>query len=180
MSRIRLALLAGGVALLAAWQNPPIYNVDKVQFTLPPTVTIADVERAIVSAGSVRGWTMIPVAPGRVLATHTRSGHTATIDIVFDTHEYSIQYVSSALLQAKEDGTIHPTYNRWIQFLQNDIDNNLRTLGMTEAPAPGGEEPAPPEVAPEAVTPDAVAPEPDATPSDPAPEPIPQGAPVRL
>jgi hypothetical protein len=180
MSPIRLALFATAVALLAACQNPPIHNVEKVEFATPPSVSLDDVQRAILLAGARRGWDMTPVAPGRLMATHSRSGHTATVDIAFDTHQYSIQYVSSALLQSKDDGTIHPTYNRWIQFLQNDIDNNLRALGMSEVPTPSGDEPAPFEPTPLEPTPDAVAPEPGIVPPEPVAEPSPESAPLRL
>jgi hypothetical protein len=138
----RSLLLVAAVLLIAACQNPPIHNAENVPITVPETVTLADVQRAIVLAGAQRGWHMTPVAPGELVATHTRSGHTATIAITFDTHAYSIRYASTVALQDRGTGTIHPTYNRWIQFLESDINQQLATLAVV--PAPPTSDPAPP------------------------------------
>lgn len=172
MSVRHAVLTVAAVAVIAACQNPPIHNVDKVPIVAPASVGLNDVERAILIAGSERKWAMRPVAPGRILATHTRSGHTATVDILFDTEQYSIQYVSSGALQDVGSGTIHPTYNRWIQFLEADINKSLALLGASPMPPadPGVQLPAA-EALPEAA-PGAEAVPAAPLPLEPAPPPV--------
>jgi hypothetical protein len=124
LTRILMALAVAG---LAACSNPDVYNVESAPFNARETATLDDVQRAILFAGAKRDWKMTVVDPGHILATHTRSGHSATVDIRFDTQTYSISYKDSQYLQY-DGATVHPTYNRWIQYLQEDIATYVQAI----------------------------------------------------
>ena len=51
----------------------------------------------------------------------------ATIDIRYDLHSYSINYVDSQNLNY-DGSNIHPRYNSWIQYLQTDIQNQVAAI----------------------------------------------------
>jgi hypothetical protein len=51
----------------------------------------------------------------------------ATIEIKYDKKSYNITYKNSSGLNS--DGqVIHRNYNKWIQFLDNDIQKNLALM----------------------------------------------------
>jgi hypothetical protein len=111
----------------SACQNPLVYNVEQTPLNAPASATIGDVERAILAAGTKRGWIMRVVDPGHIVASHTRGSHSATVDIFFTTATYSIAYKESTDLDY-EDGRIHGTYNRWIEYLKRDIALYVQTI----------------------------------------------------
>jgi hypothetical protein len=117
-------ILALGVA---ACQHPEVVNVDRAPLNAPPSATLNDIERAILNAGTKRGWLMRAEAPGHIVATHSRGSHSATVDIFFDTQTYSIMYKDSANLDYG-DGRIHGTYNRWVEYLKQDIALYVQTI----------------------------------------------------
>ncbi|QNT69824.1 hypothetical protein [Defluviicoccus vanus] len=186
-----LIAAALSVALvLTACQNPPVNNIVDMPLDAPPGVTLDQVRQAIMFAGNKRGWQMRQEVPGKIIATHQRSGHMAVVDILYTTTTLSILYYESASLQFDaKNNTVHPTYNRWVDFLAQDIQANAAALasdsgtGMVPvtppAPAPA---PAPAGVAPdatEAQPSDPVA-VPDASTPVPATESPPSAAPTQL
>ncbi|GAB4338762.1 MAG: hypothetical protein Kow0089_11000 [Desulfobulbaceae bacterium] len=79
------------------------------------------VERAILTACRNKGWSAVPVEPGRIEASITiRSRHRAKIAIPFTTTHYSIQYLDSSGLHYR-NGYIHSNYNHWIARLDAEI-----------------------------------------------------------
>lgn len=127
MKKFVHVLLIGCVLLIAACRETPVYNVESAPLNAPPTATLQDIQRAIIRAGSARGWQMSPMEPGYIVGTLTRRSHTAVIDIRFNTQTYSITYRDSTNLSF--DGTnIHSNYNSWIQLLQTDIQNQVAAL----------------------------------------------------
>ena len=127
MQRLLHLLVIGCVLLIGACRAAPIYNVESAPLNAPPTATLADIQRAIIRAGSTRGWQMTPVEPGHVVATYARRDFTTSVDIRFTTQSYSITYKDSTGLNY--DGTeIHSNYNAWIHNLQTDIQNQVAAL----------------------------------------------------
>jgi hypothetical protein len=118
LSRALLILAVFGLA--ACSNNPPVYNVESAQLNAPAKASLDDIQRAILSSGLKRGWMMNVVGPGHIEATHTRQNYSAKVDIRFDKQTYSITYKDSQHL-SYDGSTVHPTYNRWIQYLQQDI-----------------------------------------------------------
>lgn len=114
-----IAVLAGACA---ANRTAPIRNVSDAPVTVAPgkTVTLTDVERAILRAGTALGWQMKAVKPGLIEATLALRTHVATVDIPFSAKSYSIQYKNSTNLQA-EGNMIHQNYNGWVENLDKGI-----------------------------------------------------------
>lgn len=174
---LKKGLVAAGVAaalLLGACQNQPISNVVDAPLGAPEGVTLDQVRQAIMFAGNKRGWTMRQEVPGRITATHQRSGHMAIVDVLYTTTTFSIVYYqSSELHYNSKEQSIHPTYNRWVEFLAQDIQANAAVLATdvgthpATGAAPGAipTVPTPPPASPEpfAAAPDAI----PATPGEP-------------
>jgi hypothetical protein len=125
---IALVLIAiAAVALVACAQ--PVYNVKgapvEVAGGKPPTM--AEVEKAIVHAGSALGWKMQPVKPGHVVGTLNLRSHAAWVDVTYDTTTYNISYNNSANLNY-DGANIHKNYNGWIQNLDKGIRAQLVNL----------------------------------------------------
>jgi hypothetical protein len=122
-------LLAACAAAALAACVQPIYNVKSAPVEAPggKAPTMAEVEKAIVRAGSGLGWRMQPVTPGHVVGTLNLRTHTAVVDITYDTRTYNITYKDSQELGY--DGTnIHKNYNGWVQNLDKGIRTQLLNL----------------------------------------------------
>jgi hypothetical protein len=125
---LRGLLAAVAAAALAACVQP-IYNVKSAPVEAPggKPPTMAEVEKAIVRAGSSLGWRMQPVKEGHVVGTLHLRAHTAVVDITYDTKTYNITYKDS--MELNYDGTnIHKNYNGWIQNLDKGIRTQLLNL----------------------------------------------------
>ena len=121
-----VALLALG---LAACTSKPLLNP---QQTLPHSQQYSDaqLQQAILSALSNRGWKIDRVNPGKVNASiNVRGRHYAEIDVIYNPSGYLIRYRNSRELDYR-DGKIHRNYNRWVANLSNSI---LQELQMPQA-----------------------------------------------
>lgn len=121
-----LIFLAVVMVLFVGCRTTPVFNVENANINAVSgkEPTLEDVTRAIVSASgnSNPPWNMQVVKPGHIVATlHTRS-HMAQVDIQYTTKGYSITRKDSVDLKYDpEKGTIHPSYNKWIQRLDSNI-----------------------------------------------------------
>jgi hypothetical protein len=117
-----IVLMAGLVACAAV----PIQNVDNAPVTSATgkTLTTTQVRDAIVRAGVSLGWMMKDNGPDKLTGTLLLRTHTAVVDIPYSPASYSIRYVSSENLDAK-DGNIHRNYNGWITNLTRAINAQL-------------------------------------------------------
>jgi hypothetical protein len=122
MRFVAILLTAAGLAFAGCSTTQPIFNVEKAPIIAPPgkTLSMADVQQAIMRAGSQLGWQMQPEAPGRITGRIALRTHLAVVDIEHDTKSYSIKYRDSTNLNAA-DGMIHRNYNGWIQNLDKAI-----------------------------------------------------------
>lgn len=121
--------VAFAAAALAACTIQPLYNVKGAPVETPggKPPTLAEVEKAVVRAGTALGWKMQPVKPGQVVGTLNLRSHTAIVDVSFDTRTYNITYKDS--VELNYDGTnIHRNYNGWIQNLDKGIRAQLLNL----------------------------------------------------
>lgn len=89
-------------------------------------LTMAQMEKCIVTAGAELGWKMNKIKNGLFEGTLNTRGHTAVVSIPYSTTVYSITYKSSSEgLYADEKGTIHKRYNTWVNNLALKIDANI-------------------------------------------------------
>lgn len=122
--KIKLGLSILLVAFLAACRSlAPVMDINNQTFTKGHT--LEEVENAIISAASIKGWQMRIVEPGKMRGQlNMRGKHQAVVDVFYTKEDYSIKYVSSLGLKY-ENGKIHPNYNRWIHNLRHAITNQL-------------------------------------------------------
>jgi hypothetical protein len=129
MKRSLGVLMAAAALAVAGCTTAAIYNVDNAPITVQPdkTVTMNDVQMAIMRAGGALGWQITPDNPGHLTGRLALRTHVAVVDIRHDTKSYSIKYRDSTNLQA-EGGNIHKNYNGWIQNLEKGIRTQLSLL----------------------------------------------------
>jgi hypothetical protein len=92
--------------------------------------TLEDLQQAIVLGAAKAGaWSASDTAPGRLKLTLMTRAHVATVEVTYDTENYSIRYADSSNLNYKKgingEELIHPHYNGWVQKLKICIDRQL-------------------------------------------------------
>lgn len=130
MRIIGIVLAAATLALSGCAGTQPINNVVNAPFNLPPgkNLTMTQIQRAIVVAGTQLGWQMTPTGPGKVTGRLALRTHVADVDVEHDTKSYSIKYRDSQNLNAR-DGMIHKNYNGWIENLDRAIRTQVQNAG---------------------------------------------------
>ena len=135
MKLMRSSVLVIGLVFLAAIGcrgGGQIYNIQNAPITTASgkAVTLDQVAKAIIEAGTERKWSMAVVKPGLIVVTLNVRSHQAVVDIAYTTKNYSITYKDSTNLKydAKQN-TIHENYRSWIQYLDNAIKSRLVTAG---------------------------------------------------
>lgn len=114
----------------AAARTRPIFNVVDAPLPASPGVTMKQIERAIISAGSIRGWVIRPVGPGELIAILNIRRHMAEVRITHTRATFSMTYKTSHNLLYRRVGEteyIHRNYNSWIRNLRGDI---VKTVGL--------------------------------------------------
>ncbi len=121
------SLVAVSLALVACARSAPVNNVTAAP--VHADLSQEDVGRAIIRAGSQRGWRMREEGPGHLVARLDVRDHVAEADIHYDADSYDIEYRSSDNLEYNaEAGTIHSNYNGWIENLDRDIQNEMLAM----------------------------------------------------
>lgn len=116
LASVVVACLLSGCSTLT-----PIHNIRE---TIALQHSLEQVRKAILIAGAQRGWSMTPVQDGVIDAKLAKRDFSTHIKINYSSTQYSIQYVDSTNLNAK-NGMIHNNYNRWIANLDKDIKIQL-------------------------------------------------------
>ena len=127
VKRFPAYLLAAAFVLLAGCRSAPVYDVVASPVATGKPVSMANVESAIIGAGTGLGWQMVPQSPGQIEGVLTLRDHRAVVVVNYDTKSYSIKYKDSTNLNY--DGkSIHSNYNGWVQNLDKAIRSNLAVL----------------------------------------------------
>ena len=122
-----LVLIVGCIS-----HGAPIRNIEGQPVSTNRAASLDEIGNAIVRAGASLNMQMQKVRPGVINATYVpmggaKQGLSATMEIKYDSKQYSINYKDSQGL--KYDGTnIHKNYNNWVQSLDNRIRVQLSTL----------------------------------------------------
>jgi hypothetical protein len=128
MLRNALKILVPAIALMVVGcRVAPVYEVQQAPVTSARAASVADVERAIRTAGAGLGWQMVPRGPGNLEGILILREHRAVVDIKFDSKTYSIKYKDSSNL-GYDGSTIHSNYNGWVQRLDQGIRAQLSAL----------------------------------------------------
>jgi hypothetical protein len=116
------------IALPGCRKGVPVQNISSPVPLLAEEAD-KDVAAAIIRAGTLTGWKIVPVRPGLMTGTlAVRGKHSAVVEIAYDKKEYTITYKSSGNLKYTPDGTIHPNYNKWVTTLDHNIRRELASL----------------------------------------------------
>ena len=123
-----VSLFVGALALVVGCAPlAPLRNIENQPVSTNRAASLDEIGNAIVRAGVSLNMQMQKVRPGLINATNAVRGLSATMEIKYDTKQYSISYKDSQGL--KYDGTqIHRNYNGWVQNLDNRIRAQLTTL----------------------------------------------------
>lgn len=116
---------------LTACNTTTLQNVNSASYGVASTaqqLSLSQYETAIIRAGAERGWVFRRVGPGHLEGTiDVRNKHSATVDIFFDTQEFSIVYKDSDNLKYDAAArTIHRNYNSWVSNLERDIRREVQ------------------------------------------------------
>lgn len=126
----RLFALAVAGFILAACATQPVYNVENRAIPVQAQkLSLQQVEKAIVDAGTKRAWIMKSEGPGKLSAVQNNGKHVANIVITFDQKAFSIREAGTSNIRREED-KIHPRYNSWIHNLENDIQASLAAAAI--------------------------------------------------
>jgi len=132
---VAATLVVAALMLAACRPLAPVVNVNNASYGsyANTALTLDDYERAIVRAGTKRNWVFNRLGPGHLEGrTTVRGKHSATVDVLFNTQTYSINYKSSQNLKYDAaKGEIHPNYNSWITLLDNDIKAEIQRMQAT-------------------------------------------------
>jgi len=128
LNQLKTAVAAvGTAALIVGCAVAPVSNVVNQPVLTNRPVSLDDVGNAIVRAGTSLNMQMLKVGPGLITATYTPRGPSATMEIKYDTKEYSITYKDSQGM--RYDGSqVHKKYNIWVHNLDNRIRAQLSAL----------------------------------------------------
>jgi len=124
-----VAVLFTMLAAVPAHAAHPIYNPSPI--SVPAGKGIEHVKKAIRKACFDKGWEVREIAAGQMQAKYSKSGrrgatHIAVVNIRYDAKRIRISYKGSQDLDYDAGaGTIHGTYNRWVQNLERNIRANL-------------------------------------------------------
>lgn len=141
MKKLAYALI---VLLLAGCSNgAPIINFENQQIKRFDNKTLTDeeIQTAIRKAANRLGWKVEPGdQPNHIIATLTvRNQHIAIVDISYTRNAYSVNYKDSVNLlyknrnalaeeykSASDPLRIHPNYNKWVGYLNDEIYKRLQ------------------------------------------------------
>lgn len=136
MKRISLLSLLLLTLFAIGLHADAILNINQPVRTLK--LNSEQMKSAIINAAQELQWHVTPEDEGRLTARYEKSNYMAKITINYAPTFYTINYADSKRM--RYDGkTIHPTYNRLIKALQENIVKTLKTgnYTMQTGSAPG-------------------------------------------
>jgi len=116
------------VAMISCRAGGQVYEVKDapIQTASGKTLTLEQIQKAIIDAGIKQTWIMTPVKPGEMIGEYNVQSHQIHVTIPYTTKNYSILYKDSSNLRYDpEKRTIHVNYQAWIVRLHNEITARL-------------------------------------------------------
>lgn len=132
MKKLLMVIFAGVLSLTflgcreATIQN---YNNIPIEDIVNKNVSITEIEKSILRAGTRLGWIMKKINNGQIQGKFILKKHEANVIIKYSLRDYSISYFDSSNLDYNSnENTIHQNYNVWVKNLNNAISLQLNTL----------------------------------------------------
>lgn len=122
MIRSLIVILAVVIGLAGCGHRAKI--ISDVHSVVVQQHSAEQVRNAIMQAGKARQWVMKDAGPGVINAHISVREHTADVRIPYSASSYSIEYLNSSNMRAK-DGKVHRNYHRWVKNLDQKIKQNL-------------------------------------------------------
>jgi hypothetical protein len=132
MKRILGLLLIVVVVAFAAGCSKTMVNFSDQPLSMGnQNLTMEQVDKSIIVAGSKRGWVMTKAGEGHMIGTLNVRVHMVQVDVKYNTHSFTIAYRNSTNLDYNpQRGTIHRSYNTWITNLKNDIQATVPLVAV--------------------------------------------------
>ena len=130
LGAIALCLLL--TAVVGCRAGGQVYEVKDapIQTASGKSLTLEQVQKAIIDAGIKQTWIMTPIKPGEMLGEFNIQSHQIHVLIPYTTSNYSILYKDSSNLRYDPvKRTIHVNYAKWIERLDNEIKSRLSAAG---------------------------------------------------
>jgi hypothetical protein len=130
LGAIALCLLL--TAVVGCRAGGQVYEVKDapIQTASGKSLTLEQVQKAIIDAGIKQTWIMTPIKPGEMLGEYNIQSHQIHVLIPYTTKNYSILYKDSSNLRYDPvKRTIHVNYAKWIERLDNEIKSRLAAAG---------------------------------------------------
>jgi hypothetical protein len=130
LGAIALCLLL--TAVVGCRAGGQVYEVKDapIQTATGKSLTLEQVQKAIIDAGIKQTWIMTPIKPGEMLGEYNVQSHQIHVLIPYTTKNYSILYKDSSNLRYDPvKRTIHVNYAKWIERLDNEIKSRLAAAG---------------------------------------------------
>lgn len=98
-------------------------------------MSINKIERAIRNGAGRKGWDARKIRNGLIVATIlVRNKYFVAVNINYNAYGYKISYKNSRNMKYNPaDNSIHPSYNKWVRLLQDNINYELSNIGMSNA-----------------------------------------------
>jgi len=111
-----------------------VQNIDNSQY-LTKSVAKVEVAKAIQRGASRKGWRTKTIGNGLIEANiNVRGKYFVAVNINYNSKGYKISYKKTRNLKYNPaDNTIHPSYNKWVKILSQNIDYELENIGMSSA-----------------------------------------------
>jgi hypothetical protein len=119
-----LLLFAALFSLAHAADNMPSAGLSGGTIMVPDGLKTADVQQAILLAGSGRGWAVKEKADGKVVLFLEQSGWRSTLMLTFDTKEIQIAS-DSGKIDKKTNAIKKQELPSWLRYLKQDITRNM-------------------------------------------------------
>ncbi len=93
------------------------------------------IARAIRDGANRKGWNIRKVRNGLMVASIlVRNKYFVAVNINYNAYGYKISYKNSRNMKYNPaDNSIHPSYNKWVRLLQENINYELSNIGMSNA-----------------------------------------------
>lgn len=123
---IGLFTACGRINTVQTFDNSNFFSVNKAK---------AKIERAIKNGAANKGWQTRKIRNGLIQANIlVRSKYFVSVNIDYTSKGYTISYNKSRNLKYNpQTNEIHGSYNKWVKILQDNINFQLESLGMSNA-----------------------------------------------
>lgn len=124
-----LGLLLAVSLLITGCGSALVQNVDNSGY-LNKKHSLSKIESAIKKGAIRKGWRTKKVKSGLIVADITvRGKHYVAVNIAYNSKGYKISYKDSKNMNYdSQKQTIHKNYNKWVSYLQRNINYELTQL----------------------------------------------------